>query len=127
MTARTIDPFLKVWDPDVAIGDMLKGKRGLVVGIANEQSIASGCAAKLRAFGAELAVTWLNEKAEARVRPLGERIDASIMMRFDVERPGELEAVTGDTIYIDGVCTTWLEGEPLWKPGRLVARSEGQN
>ncbi|MGO9419211.1 SDR family oxidoreductase, partial [Roseiarcus sp.] len=51
---------------------MLKGKRGLVVGIANEHSIAYGCAVKLRAFGAELAVTWLNDKAEPYVRPLSE-------------------------------------------------------
>ena len=49
-----LDPLPKVWDPDDRIGDMLKGKRGLVVGVANAQSIAFGCAAKLRAFGAEL-------------------------------------------------------------------------
>jgi len=51
------------------IGDMLRGKCGLVVGVANENSIAFGCAAKLRAFGAALAVTYLNEKAERYVRP----------------------------------------------------------
>src|SRR5262249_31902884 len=42
---------------------LLEGKRGLVVGIANEQSIAWGCAKAFRAFGAELAVTYLNDKA----------------------------------------------------------------
>jgi enoyl-[acyl-carrier protein] reductase I len=88
-----IDPLPKVWDPDARIGDMLKGRRGLVVGIANDLSIAYGCAAKLRAFGAELAVTWLNEKAERFVRPLAESLDASLMMPLDVEQPGELEAV----------------------------------
>ncbi len=77
MTTRPIDPLPKVWDPDASIGEMLRGKRGLVVGVANEQSIAFGCAAKLRAFGAELAVTWINEKAEPYVRPLAETIDAS--------------------------------------------------
>jgi enoyl-[acyl-carrier protein] reductase I len=72
---------------------MLQGKRGLVVGIANEHSIAFGCAAKLRAFGAELAVTYLNEKAERFVRPLAEQIDASLVLPLDVEQPGQLEAV----------------------------------
>lgn len=53
-----IDPLPKVWNPESRIGEMLAGQRGLVVGIANEHSIAFGCAAKLRAFGAELAVTY---------------------------------------------------------------------
>ncbi|MCK8783293.1 enoyl-ACP reductase FabI [Roseomonas sp. NAR14] len=72
---------------------MLRGKRGLVVGIANDSSIAFGCAAKLRAFGAELAVTYLNDKAERFVRPLAEQIGAAIVMPLDVEQPGALEAV----------------------------------
>ncbi|MDO9707650.1 enoyl-ACP reductase FabI [Paracraurococcus sp. LOR1-02] len=72
---------------------MLRGKRGLVVGIANEHSIAFGCAAKLRAFGADLAVTWLNARAEPHVRPLAERLGAEIMMPLDVEQPGQIEAV----------------------------------
>jgi enoyl-[acyl-carrier protein] reductase I len=92
MTARSIDPLPKVWDPDTAIGDMLKGKKGLV-GVANEQSIAYGCAVKLHAFGAELAVTWLNEKAEPYVRPLAEQLQASITGPLDVQKPGELEAL----------------------------------
>lgn len=57
----THDPLPKVWDEDAPIGQMLKGRRGLVVGVANEQSIAFGCAAKLRGFGAEMALTYLNE------------------------------------------------------------------
>ncbi len=88
-----IDPLPTVWDPDRKVGEMLKGFRGLVVGIANEDSIAYGCAAKLRAFGADLAVTWLNERAERFVRPLAERLAADIMMRMDVEREGELEGL----------------------------------
>lgn len=91
--ARPADPLPKVWDPESRIGDMLRGKRGLVIGVANEHSIAFGCAAKLRAFGADLALTYLNEKAERFVRPLAERIDAELLLPLDVERPGELEAV----------------------------------
>src|SRR5208283_4093505 len=93
MTDRPIDPLPKVWDPDLAIGEMLKGKRGLVVGIANEHSIAYGAAVKLRAFGAELAVTWLNDKAEPYVRPLAEQLQASITATLDVEKPGATSAV----------------------------------
>lgn len=91
--ARPIDPLPKVWDPNTRIGDMLKGKRGLVVGVANEHSIAFGCAAKLRAFGAELALTYLNEKAHKYVQPLAEQIQASLLMPLDVEKPGETAAV----------------------------------
>ena len=87
------DPLPKVWDPETRIGDMLRGKRGLVVGVANENSIAYGCAAKLRAFGAELAVTYLNEKAERYVRPLAEEVSASLILPLDVEAEGELDAV----------------------------------
>lgn len=93
MPDRRVDPLQKVWNPDDRIGEMLRGKRGLVVGIANEHSIAFGCAAKLRAFGAEVAITWLNEKAERFVRPLAEQLEASLAMPLDVEQPGALEAV----------------------------------
>jgi enoyl-[acyl-carrier protein] reductase I len=90
---RMTDPLPTIWNPDQRIGDMLKGKRGLVVGIANADSIAFGAAAKLRAFGAGLAVTWLNDKAEPHVRPLAEQLGAEIAMKLDVEAPGEMEAV----------------------------------
>lgn len=91
-TRRAVDPLPKVWDPESRIGDMLRGKRGLVVGVANEHSIAFGCASKLRAFGAELAITYANEKSETYVRPLAEQIQASLIMPLNVEHPGELEA-----------------------------------
>jgi enoyl-[acyl-carrier protein] reductase I len=80
--AGSIDPLPKVWDPDSRVGDMLRGRRGLVVGIADENSIAYGCAVKLRAFGAELAVTYLNEKSEPYVRPLRPTV-WSILPRSD--------------------------------------------
>ncbi len=91
--ARPTDPLPRVWDPDSRVGDMLKGKRGLVVGIANADSIAYGCAVKLRAFGADLAVTYLNEKAEKHVRPLAEQLQAQIIAPMDVQQPGALEAL----------------------------------
>ncbi len=71
----------------------LAGKKGLVVGIANDMSIAWGCAQNFRKAGAELAVTYLNEKAEAFVRPLANALDSQLVMPCNVEHPGELEAV----------------------------------
>lgn len=75
----------------------LKGKKGLVVGIANNQSIAYACARAFRAAGAELAVTWLNDKARPHVQPLADQLQAGIAMPLDVTREGEMEAVF-DTI-----------------------------
>lgn len=65
----------------------LRGRKALVVGIANRDSIAWGCAQAFRAQGADLAVTWLNEKAERFVRPLGEELGAEILMPLDVTTP----------------------------------------
>lgn len=90
---RPVDPLPKVWDPNSRIGDMLCGKRGLVVGVANENSIAFGCASKLRAFGAEIGLTYGNEKSERFVRPLAEQIHADFLLPMNVEHPGEMEAV----------------------------------
>lgn len=71
----------------------LKGKRGLIFGIANQDSIAYGCAKAFRHEGADLAITYLNGKAEAHVRPLAKELDASIIEPFDLRIPGQLEAV----------------------------------
>jgi enoyl-[acyl-carrier protein] reductase I len=89
----TFDPLPKVWDENARIGDMLKGRRGLVVGVANENSIAFGCAAKLRGFGAEIALTYLNEKARPFVEPLADQIQADVLLPLDVTQPGQIEAV----------------------------------
>src|SRR5438552_1543455 len=72
---------------------LLEGKRGLVVGIANDQSIAWGCAKAFRALGAELAVTYLNDKAKKFVDPLAHALESQIVMPLDVRVPGQLEAV----------------------------------
>jgi enoyl-[acyl-carrier protein] reductase I len=72
---------------------LLDGKRGLIVGIANDQSIAWGCAKAFRALGAELAVTHLNDKAKKHVEPLAREVEAAIMMPLDMRVPGQLEAV----------------------------------
>lgn len=70
----------------------LQGRKALIVGIANEHSIAWGCARALKQQGADVAVTWLNAKAEPHVRPLAEQLGAGIMGPLDVSVPGETEA-----------------------------------
>lgn len=76
-----------------AIRPVLTGYKALVVGIANDQSIAYGCARAFRSAGAELAVTWLNDKARPHVEPLARELEASIVAPLDVSVPGQLEAV----------------------------------
>ncbi len=71
----------------------LAGKKALVVGIANRDSIAYGVARALRAQGADLAVTYLNEKAEKHVRPLAEELEAEIIAPLDVTDDAQLDAV----------------------------------
>lgn len=71
----------------------LGGKKGLVIGIANDQSIAYGCARAMRSLGAELAITYLNPRAEPYVRPLAELLGSPLVMPCDVEQAGQLDAV----------------------------------
>jgi enoyl-[acyl-carrier protein] reductase I len=77
----------------VAKAPLLEGKQGLIVGIANDQSIAWGCAKAFRALGAELAITYLNEKAKKFVEPLARELAAPIFMPLDVRTDGQMEAV----------------------------------
>ena len=77
----------------VAKAPPLEGKKGLIVGIANDQSIAWGCAKAFRALGADLAITYLNEKAKQFVEPLAKELEAPIFMPLDVKVPGQTEAV----------------------------------
>jgi len=72
---------------------VMQNKKALVVGIANEHSIAYGCAKAFRELGAEVAVTYLNEKAKPFVSPLAKELQAKIFMPLDVSKEGELEAV----------------------------------
>jgi enoyl-[acyl-carrier protein] reductase I len=72
---------------------LLRGKKALVTGIANDQSIAWGCAKALRMFGADVAVTYLNEKARRHVEPLAQALNADLFLPLDVQAEGEMEAV----------------------------------
>jgi enoyl-[acyl-carrier protein] reductase I len=72
---------------------ILAGKKGLIVGIANEHSIAWGCARAFHEAGADLAVTYLNDKAAPYVRPLAEQIASPIIAPLDVKDDTQAEAV----------------------------------
>ena len=71
----------------------LSGQKALVVGVANAQSIAYGCARALRAQGADLAITYLNEKAEPHVRPIAEELGAEIILPLDVRDEAGMDAL----------------------------------
>jgi enoyl-[acyl-carrier protein] reductase I len=72
---------------------VLKGAKALVVGIANDSSIAYGIARAFHELGADLALSYLNDKARPHVEPLARELGASIFMPLDVSVPGELEAL----------------------------------
>ena len=79
----------------------LSGKKGLIVGIANEHSLAYGCARHFRAAGADLAITYLNAKTEPYVRPVAKALGSQITLPCDVSVDGQLEAV------FEEVATKW--------------------
>ena len=72
---------------------VLEGRRALVVGVANDSSIAWGCAKAFREVGAEVALTYLNDRARPHVEPLAREIEAPLFLPLDVAVPGQLEAV----------------------------------
>ncbi|MDH5411538.1 MAG: enoyl-ACP reductase FabI [Alphaproteobacteria bacterium] len=76
---------------------LMAGKRGLVMGVANDRSIAWGIARTAAAHGAELAFTYQGEALEKRVRPLAESIGSSILVPCDVTDEGSIDA-TFDTL-----------------------------
>ena len=80
---------------------VLKDAKALVVGIANHDSIAYGCAKAFHELGADLAITYLNEKAKPYVQPLANELDVSIFMPLDVSTPGALESV------FDAIAAKW--------------------
>jgi enoyl-[acyl-carrier protein] reductase I len=84
-----------------ARSEVLKGAKALVVGVANDQSIAYGCARAFRELGADLALTYLNDKAKRFVEPIAKEVGASLFLPLDVSIDGQLEAV------FDAIGKTW--------------------
>ncbi|KVX78764.1 enoyl-ACP reductase FabI [Burkholderia ubonensis] len=79
----------------------LEGRKALILGIANEHSIAYGCARAFRELGAELAITYANDKACPYVEPLARELEAALVMPLDVSKPGEMDAL------FDAIRRTW--------------------
>ena len=86
---------------DMQLQPILEGRKALVVGIANESSIAYGCARAFRQLGADLAVTYLSEKARPHVEPIAHELEASLVLPLDVAVAGQLESV------FDAVARSW--------------------
>ncbi len=74
-------------------GTLMQGKRGLIMGVANDRSLAWGIAAHLAAQGAELAFTYQGEAMEKRVRPLAESVGASLVLDCDVTNEKSMDDV----------------------------------
>ena len=72
---------------------LMKGRKGLVTGIANDHSIAWGIARTLHQHGAEIAVTYQGDAFGRRVKPLAEQIGSKLVMPCDVEDSASVEAV----------------------------------
>ena len=80
-------------EPAIPQGTLMKGKRGLIMGVANDKSIAWGISQHLRAQGAELAFTFQGEALERRVRPLADSVGSKIVLPCDVTDMGSMDAV----------------------------------
>lgn len=72
---------------------IMKGKKGLIIGVANNKSIAYGIAEAIKNQGGEFALTFPNEQMEKRVRPIAEEFGCKNVYSLDVTKPAEIEAV----------------------------------
>ena len=79
-------------EPSIATGNLMKGKRGLIMGVANDRSIAWGIARAVAAQGGEIAFTYQGEALEKRVRPLAESIGSSVVLPCDVGDDASMDA-----------------------------------
>ena len=83
--------------PDPATADrfppVLAGRKALIVGVANDRSIAWGCAQAMRKAGAEIALTYANDRAKPHVEPLAQQLGAEIFLPLEVRDPAQLDAL----------------------------------
>ena len=84
-----------------ALPPVLSGRKALIVGVANEKSIAWGCADAMRLAGAEIALTYLNDKARPYVEPLAEQVEAALFMPLEVRDPAQIDAL------FDAIAAKW--------------------
>ena len=79
-------------------GGLMQGKRGLVMGVANERSIGWGIAEALAAHGAEIGFTYQNDAIERRVRPLAESVGSKVIVQCDVEDEASIANVINQSV-----------------------------
>ena len=109
---------------------VLNGAKALVVGVANDSSIAYGCAKAFAELGADLAITYLNDKSRTYVEPLAREMNAPLLLPLDVTQPGQLEAAF-DTITREWGQLDILVHSIAWAPkedlqnGLLNSSAEG--
>jgi enoyl-[acyl-carrier protein] reductase I len=114
---------------DSARPRVLAGKRGLILGVANNRSIAWGIAKAARALGAELALTYQGEALKKRVEPLAAELDAAVVGHCDVTEPDTIDAVFAETERLWGSfdflahCIAFSDKDEL--TGRYIDTSEG--
>src|SRR3954447_3751013 len=72
---------------------VLTGKKALIVGVANEHSIAWGCAQAMRRAGADIAMTYLNERSKPYVEPLAQAVDAQLFLPLEVRDTAQVDAL----------------------------------
>ena len=74
-------------------GAILGGQKALIVGVANDRSIAWGCAEAMRRSGAEIAMTYLNDRARPYVEPLAKVVEAPLLLPLEVRDAAQVDAV----------------------------------
>ena len=79
--------------PELIRSSILEGQKALVVGVANDRSIAWGCAQAMRLAGAEIAMTYLNDKARPHVEPLASAVEASLLLPLEVRDTAQVDAL----------------------------------
>ena len=87
--------------PEKPMPPVLSGQKALIVGVANDRSIAWGCAEAMHRAGAEIAMTYLNERAKPYVEPLARQVAAPLLLPLDARDPAQVDAM------FDAIAATW--------------------
>ena len=87
--------------PEMIHSSILKGQKALIVGVANDRSIAWGCAEAMHRSGAEIAMTYLNDRARPYVEPLAEAVGASLLLPLEVRDAAQTDAL------FEAIVTKW--------------------
>jgi enoyl-[acyl-carrier protein] reductase I len=90
-----------VMPPQPPHSAVLSGQKALVIGVANDRSIAWGCAQAMHRAGAEIAMTYLNEKARPHVEPLARAVGAPLLLPLEIRDAAQVEAL------FDAIAATW--------------------